>query len=69
MVDLADAHYPISIDSAKGKLGWTPRHTLRGTLPEMVTRLMGDPKRWYEENNLTWTDALREEAAASRRPT
>lgn len=52
MMDLADDHYPIAVDKAKSVLGWTPRHRLLDSLPRMVERLMGDPRRWYEENSL-----------------
>jgi nucleoside-diphosphate-sugar epimerase len=67
MVDLADAHYPISIENAEHKLGWKPRHALRDTLPTMVERLLIDPKKWYQENGLTWTEALEDQLATSRR--
>lgn len=67
MVDLADAHYPISIEQATEKLEWKPKHSLREALPKMISRLMDDPKRWYEENNLTWTEELEEQATGSRR--
>jgi nucleoside-diphosphate-sugar epimerase len=52
MVDLADQHYPVAIDRARGKLGWEPRRRLRSTIDEMVSRLKADPQRWYRENNL-----------------
>jgi nucleoside-diphosphate-sugar epimerase len=52
MVDLADAHYPVAIGHARERLGWEPRYTLRGTLPEMIRRLKQDPKKWYETNGL-----------------
>ena len=54
MVDLADAHYPVSIDKAESELGWTPRHRLADELAVMVSRLREDPRRWYEENGLPW---------------
>jgi nucleoside-diphosphate-sugar epimerase len=52
MVDLADDHYPVAIDRARSQLGWRPEHTLRETLDEIVARLMRDPKRWYQANQL-----------------
>jgi nucleoside-diphosphate-sugar epimerase len=52
MIDLADAHYPVSIDRARTKLQWRPRHRLRDSLAAMVRRLKSDPKRWYETNKL-----------------
>lgn len=68
MVDLADAHYPISIAHAENELGWHPTRRLRDTLPKMVGRLLLNPKRWYEENGLPFPDDLeateRQEAGA-----
>lgn len=67
LVDLADAHYAISIDNAEHKLGWTPRRSLRATLPKMIESLLTDPERWYRENDLAWTEALEESLATLRR--
>lgn len=52
MIDLADAHYPVCIDRASERLGWTPRRRLREALPEMIRRLKQDPERWYRENGI-----------------
>jgi nucleoside-diphosphate-sugar epimerase len=52
MIDLADAHYPVSIGRAREKLGWNPQHRLRGMLQEMIGRLKQNPSRWYETNGL-----------------
>lgn len=52
MIDLADQHYAVSTGHARSLLGWSPRHSLRETLPEMVRRLHQDPQRWYEVNGL-----------------
>jgi hypothetical protein len=52
MVDLADDHYPVVIDRARERLGWSPQHRLRETLKEMVERLKRDPEKWYETNNM-----------------
>ncbi|MCW5979155.1 MAG: NAD(P)-dependent oxidoreductase [Bryobacteraceae bacterium] len=52
MIDLADHHYPVSIERARRKLGWNPARRLRQTLPEIIRRLKEDPQRWYETNNL-----------------
>lgn len=52
MVDLADEHYPVSIERARARLRWEPRHRLRTTLPAMVERMMGSPRAWYEENGI-----------------
>jgi nucleoside-diphosphate-sugar epimerase len=56
MIDLADQHYPVSIDKAQKKLHWRPKHRLRQTLPEMIRRLKRDPERWYEKNKLSFSE-------------
>ena len=56
MVDLADAHYPVAIGHARERLGWEPKHRLRDTLPEMISRLKADPQKWYELNGLSWPE-------------
>jgi nucleoside-diphosphate-sugar epimerase len=60
MIDLADQHYPVSGALAREKLGWQPRHSLRGTLPEMIRRLQQDPRRWYQINKLPLPATLAE---------
>ena len=52
MIDLADDHYALDITRAHELLGWAPRHSLRDTLPRMVTALKADPPGWYKENKL-----------------
>ena len=56
MVDLADAHYPVTIGHARERLGWQPKHSLRDTLPEIIRRLKLDPQKWYEINGLSWPE-------------
>lgn len=53
MVDLADTHYPVEIERARRRLGWTPKHRLRDTLSKMVGSLKENPQHWYEVNGLT----------------
>jgi nucleoside-diphosphate-sugar epimerase len=67
MVDLADAHYPVAIGHARERLGWEPKHRLRDTLPEMISRLKADPRKWYEMNGLSWPEdeKQREDSKAS----
>jgi nucleoside-diphosphate-sugar epimerase len=64
MIDLADQNYPVNIQKARQQLGWTPRHTLRQTLPEMVSRLLKDPQRWYRINGLPLPDELAVEVSS-----
>lgn len=52
MVDLADAHYPVSIERAKRRLDWEPRHRLREVIPEMIGNMKRDPKRFDDLNDL-----------------
>jgi nucleoside-diphosphate-sugar epimerase len=60
MIDLADHHYPVSIEKARRKLGWEPKRRLRTTLPEMIRRLKEDPVRWYQENGLEVPEMLKQ---------
>lgn len=52
MIDLADDDYPVSIERARTKLGWDPKHSLRDTLPAMIERMTQDPVRWRKINGL-----------------
>ncbi|MQW85628.1 NAD-dependent epimerase/dehydratase family protein [Sinorhizobium saheli] len=52
MIESSDDHYEIDISRARSLLGWTPRHGLGETLPEMIRRLKEDPTEWYAKNKL-----------------
>ena len=52
MIDRADDHYELDISLAEKLLGWTPKHNLPDTLPEMIQNLKADPENWYKENKL-----------------
>jgi len=52
MVDRANDHYALDITRARTLLDWEPRHSLRQTLPKMVTALQADPFGWYREQGL-----------------
>jgi nucleoside-diphosphate-sugar epimerase len=67
MIDLADAHYPVSIEHAQQKLAWRPQHRLRSTLLEIIRRLRQDPAGWFEANNLPVPEDLREEGTERKR--
>jgi nucleoside-diphosphate-sugar epimerase len=67
MIDLADAHLPVSPERARERLGWEPRHSLRSTLPEMAHRMLADPAAWYRENGIEPPDDLDERAARTAR--
>ena len=55
MIDLADDHYALDISRARQLLGWSPRRSLRETLPRMVTALKTDPEGFYRLNKLEGT--------------
>lgn len=52
MIENSDDHYEIDTSRARALLDWQPRHSLTGTLPEMIRRLKTDPTDWYEINKL-----------------
>jgi nucleoside-diphosphate-sugar epimerase len=52
MIDLADDHFALDISRARDTLGWQPRHSLRDTLPQMISALKTSPGDWYRENKL-----------------
>lgn len=52
MVDLADDNYEFSMEKARKVLGWSPKHTLRQSLPQIVANLKADPKAWYKRHNI-----------------
>ncbi len=52
MIDRANDHYALNITRAREVLDWTPRRSLRQTLPKMVAALEADPVGWYREHGL-----------------
>lgn len=52
MIDLADDHYALDIKRARELLGWSPRRSLRDTIPRMVEALKTDPGDFYRTNKL-----------------
>lgn len=52
LVDVADAHYPVSLAKAKADLDFTPTRRLDDALPKMVAALEHDPERWYAEHGI-----------------
>jgi len=63
MVDLADDHYELDISQARARLGWSPRHTLRGTLPKMIESLRRDPEGWYRRHEMDPPSDIKEALA------
>lgn len=66
MIDLADDHYALDISRARQLLGWSPRHSLRETLPRMVTALKTDPEGFYRLNKLEGAPPHQEAAPVGR---
>jgi dihydroflavonol-4-reductase len=58
MIDLADDHYPVSIERALARLEWEPQHRLRQTLPAMIEFLKGDPEAFYRTNKLPQEESV-----------
>lgn len=52
MIDESDSHYIVDITRARTLLDWTPKHSLRETLPRIVEALKSDPVGWYKANKL-----------------
>ena len=52
MIDRANDHYALDITRAREVLDWTPRRSLRQTLPKMVAALEADPVGWYRDHGL-----------------
>ncbi len=52
MIESSDDHYELDTSRARTLLGWQPRHSLMGTLPEMIHHLKADPTDWYATNKL-----------------
>jgi nucleoside-diphosphate-sugar epimerase len=64
MIELADDHYALDVSRARTFLGWSPRHSLRETLPKMVSALKSDPEAFYRLNKLEGKPPQRETTAA-----
>ncbi len=52
MIDNSGDHYELDTGRARAFLGWSARHRLIDTLPEMIRRLKADPTDWYARNKL-----------------
>jgi nucleoside-diphosphate-sugar epimerase len=59
MIDVAQENMELDITQARTMLGWKPQHSLRDTLPKMVSGLKADPFTWYHENELKLPRRLR----------
>jgi len=52
MVDISGDHYELDLTAARTHLGWSPKHSLRKSLPTIVAGLKADPFAWYRANSL-----------------
>ncbi|MEQ7154195.1 NAD-dependent epimerase/dehydratase family protein [Brevundimonas aurifodinae] len=52
MVDISDDHYTLDLTRARQLLDWSPRRSLRESLPAIVRGLKRDPYAWYRANGL-----------------
>lgn len=52
MIDAANDNIELDVTRARTLLDWKPQHSLRDTLPKMVSGLKADPFVWYHENEL-----------------
>ncbi|MBS0624011.1 MAG: NAD(P)-dependent oxidoreductase [Verrucomicrobia bacterium] len=52
MVDLADDNYEFTMAHAKKVLGWSPKRSLRATLPTIVKNMLKDPVAWYKRHGI-----------------
>jgi nucleoside-diphosphate-sugar epimerase/uncharacterized membrane protein len=68
MVDMAQDHYALDITRARELLGWTPKHDIRRTLPEIVAALKSDPIAWYKANRITLPPGMETANAAGVNP-
>lgn len=62
MIDYADDHYALDISRAEQLLDWSPKRSLRSTIPKMIAALLADPIKFYRENKLELPSELAEAA-------
>jgi UDP-glucose 4-epimerase len=52
MVDLADDNYEFTMEKSRKILGWSPKRSLRETVPKMLEDLKKDPMGWYRRHGI-----------------
>ena len=52
MIDLADDNYELDVSLAQKMLGWTPKHYVGDSLPNMIHLLKQSPEEFYRINGL-----------------
>ncbi len=66
MVDLADDNYEFSMEKAKKVLNWSPKHSLRKTLPSMVANLKASPIAWYKRHKIPVPKSVKKQESKKR---
>lgn len=69
MIDYADDHYALDISRAKQLLDWSPRKSLRQTIPVMIAALKADPIKFYRENKLELPSQLADTEEKAKKQT
>ncbi len=59
MVDLADDNYEFTMEHARKVLGWSPKRSLRKTLPTIVEDMKKDPIAWYKRHGIPLSHYVR----------
>ncbi len=59
MIDLADDNYEFTMEKSRKILGWSPKRSLRKTLPLMVNNLKEDPVAWYKRHKIPMPNHLK----------
>ncbi len=67
MVDLADDNYQFSMERAKEVLGWTPKRSLRKTLPKLVENMKADPIAWYKRHKIPISNSVKKHAKETKK--
>lgn len=62
MVDLADDNYEFTMEKARKILGFSPKRSLRQTLPLMVANLKADPIAWYKRHKIPISKTVKKHA-------
>lgn len=65
MVDLADDNYEFSMERARKILGWSPKRSLRQTLPVMVANLKANPIAWYKRHGIPISHYVKKHSGTS----
>lgn len=52
MIKHSDEHFEVDISKIKRTTEWTPKRSLKSTLPVMIENLRRDPETWYSINKI-----------------